>query len=153
MTLLRKLFAASFGLIVLALPASAQEKPARQEFSVQCASQGQKCDKSVKVRFPADGGNWNLALTVPEQQCSDIQYVISISGASARANGRRRIGSPYLVEVWRTVWLSAGATDSTILTGVASPILYVSAVGREGGCNQGSLVSWGVGVALSGAGQ
>ena len=145
MTYLASLFVSSFALLGLALPASAQEKPAQQNFFAQCTSQGQKCNRSVKLRFPVDSGRWNLTLTAPIQHCSDVQYIISTSGSGIGSIGKR---STYLVEIWRSAWLSGGASDSDTLTGGIGPILYISAVGREGGCNQGTLGSWGVGVAI-----
>lgn len=129
--------------------AAAQEKPQVQSYHVECTSQGEQCNKSVKIRLPAGSDNWTLSLIAPTENCSDVQYIINRITYTGGYGTKRYPKASQFVEIWRGGWLGAGASDSYSFIAGSTPAFFLTAEGREGGCNQGTLASWGVGVQLN----
>lgn len=146
MTTIRKVFLIACAMLSSSYIALAQEKPQLQGYHVECTSQGERCNKSVKIRLPRGEDNWTLSLTAPAEQCSDVRYILNRITYSGGYGTRRYPKASQFVEIWHSGRLGAGTSDSYSFTAGSTPAFFLTAEGREGGCNQGTLASWGVGV-------
>jgi len=109
-------------------------------YNVQCTSTGQFCDRTVQVNFTSDGPGteYGVVVKAPATHCSDVSYLVFDSQG-------RLIGSTDFLAPSRVYnYLSLGRNVPR-----GSQSIFIGAIGRNGGCNQGQLTSWGVEVTVS----
>jgi len=101
------------------------------EMYITCTSSGQTCvpDYLAPLTFTHSGA-LTITITALKSHCSNVRFVISLDGAAVAS-------TPFLVPggnsgPFRTTSVSAGAHT-----------VAVQATGEVGGCNTGTLGSWG----------
>jgi hypothetical protein len=115
------------------LISSAQAALAGKYLETTCGSKGQLCDNGVQFSFDVhsstDGSPFVLNLQAPRTHCSEVRYIINSGGKKSA-----------------TRFLQAGQTGSVNLGVLTSGTrtIDITAEGKVGGCNVGSLVGWGV---------
>jgi hypothetical protein len=116
------------------LMSSAQAALAGQHLETACGSTGQLCDNGVQFSFDvhssSDGSPFVLHLQAPRTHCSEVRYIIN-SGSGKKSATR---------------FLQPGQTGSVNLGVLATgaQTINIKAEGKVGGCNVGTLQSWGV---------
>ena len=98
-------------------------------FDVTCVSIGQLCSPTYGIFFET-GGVLQVQFTALPSLCSDISLTIRADAAST----------------WLTEVLTPGASTPIMNIGPVTPgwhLLFMQATGYEGGCNSGTLASWG----------
>ncbi|MBF2085679.1 hypothetical protein [Thermoleptolyngbya sp. C42_A2020_037] len=107
-----------------------------ETFTVECTAASQLCDRTATLSFTSDGPGveYGIVLKAPATHCSAVSYLVYSN------DGQRRL-------LGRTQFLNAGewsyvSLGSSLARGSQS--VLIGAEGRVGGCNVGSLRSWGV---------
>ncbi|QZZ21631.1 hypothetical protein J5X98_03995 [Leptothermofonsia sichuanensis E412] len=107
-----------------------------ENFTVECTSTSQLCDRIATLNFNSDGPGIEYAVTLkaPRTHCSAVRYLVYSN------DGNRRL-------LGRTTFLNAGESSCVFLGNNyarGSQSVLIGAEGWFGGCNTGRLHSWGV---------
>lgn len=99
--------------------------------SVNCTSSGQVClpDYSASLTV-SHSGPLTIMITAATSHCSNVRNVVSLDGST----------------VAKTPFLGPGGTSgpfSTASVSAGTHTIAVQGIGEVGGCNSGSLISWG----------
>ncbi|URR35860.1 hypothetical protein NBE99_01640 [Thermosynechococcus sp. HN-54] len=100
---------------------------------VNCNSGGQICDQMARYNFNSESPNFDYALqvTAPATHCSEVKYF------TTNREGQR-VETEFLGPN-RSGFLPIGGNWQQ-----GSHTIQIGAIGRQGGCNVGTLGSWGV---------
>ena len=127
------MFAVALLVLVAALPAAAQTFT----MSITCTGSGQTCTPvySTGVTLGAPGP-LTITITAPPTHCSNVGYIVSVDSSV----------------VTTTAYLTPGQSSGAIVTSSLSAgahTISVQGIGTVGGCNSGSLASWGGSMAVT----
>lgn len=115
--------------------------PSREEYTWIsgrriCSGTGQTCNKRATWPFENPRkGTYYLDVFIPTKYCSPMAISVNLDGTN----------------VGKTEWLSPG-DSGPITLGLMEPgshSIRMTAIGKEGGCNTGSLENWGVDLTLT----
>ncbi|QSF48168.1 MULTISPECIES: hypothetical protein [unclassified Thermosynechococcus] len=100
---------------------------------VNCNSSGQVCDQMAHYNFRSESPYWDYALqvTAPATHCSEVKYF------TTNRQGQR-VETEFLGPN-RSAFLPIGGNWER-----GNHTIQIGAIGRQGGCNVGTLSSWGI---------
>jgi hypothetical protein len=102
---------------------------------VECSSTGQVCDKTADYTFEADGSSsYVLNIKAPNRHCSAIKYSLKWSDAK-----RSRTATTRFLNREESATIRLGNKFAS-----GQQVITIGATGKEGGCNSGALLAWGV---------
>ena len=113
--------------------------PQSQSITVTClAPTGQVCGTPGFLTFAADGspGTWTVHLAAPAVHCSSVIYLAALAPGLSGSTGPLAAGQSRDVDIGRD--LAAG-----------SYTIRIDATGVLGGCNHGTIQSWGLDATIS----
>jgi hypothetical protein len=121
-----------FGKVLTSAPPASGAVPAPQTLSATCTSGGEVCNMPAALNLP--DGTWSVQVSAPASHCSPISYRL------ATDNRGDLIGD--------SGPLAPGEGSQAMTVPATTRQIYISATGIPGGCNKGTLSSWGVVVRL-----
>lgn len=136
MKTVRRLLAASGTVLGVAMlgalfgAASAQAQTRNIAVVVICTSSGEVCSPSFATTFtPPAAGPANLSFTASTSGCSNAQVAFTVDGTL--------VGTTAFLAPGQTGLVTTGSLSAT------SHTVALQATGEVGGCNSGTLGSWG----------
>lgn len=97
-------------------------------FSILCSSSGQLCDKSF-TKILTSQSKVTVNLQTPASHCSKVRFITKLNNTTVNT-------SSFLAPLEETQTIDLGSVKN-------GDVLSIGAEGEVGGCNSGTLVSWG----------